>query len=541
MPILAAGIFVVLALLVWGVPYGNDLPHHFRLAIGFTDSIRSGDLYPSWLSHTNGGYGDPSVRFYPPALYYLLAAFRLAGADWYTSAVLIFALITVAGGVGVGLWSSNYVECPYAVVAGVLYILAPFHANELFQSGMYAQYLCASVLPFVFGFSERIVRGGRWTDSAFLGLAVAAVIFSNIPFAFVGLISVGVYSAVLLWRHFSWDTVARLASGHVCGLLISAIFWLPMLLEMKWKPESGAGQGPAFDYRNNFILDISRDETRYFWLAALAAATALFVIPAYFLLAKRGSSVTAPAVVACAAFFMATPLSKPLWDLAPLLQETQFPWRWMTVTSACAVVLAAAAIPEFIKIWRIRRPVALAAFGMMLIAPAFTIFQVMRGADFQGRAQFNQLVEELAGSPTNADFVPIWAKGRTVSGAELTVEIPEREATVVSWTHQRKESHIAAGAPAKARLGLYFYPHWKAISDSGELATEPSSDGALMIDIPGTETVVNIEFIEPASTNVSYLLSLTGFLFLLGMFRRESIPLAARSCLTTYPPPVRNH
>ena len=36
-------------LYLYGVPYGLDLPHHYRLAQGFLESIQSGDFYPSWI------------------------------------------------------------------------------------------------------------------------------------------------------------------------------------------------------------------------------------------------------------------------------------------------------------------------------------------------------------------------------------------------------------------------------------------------------------------------------------------------------------
>ena len=78
-----------------GVPYGLDLPHHYRLAQGFFESIKGGDFYPSWLSFTNGGYGDPSVRFYPPAQYYILSFFRLLTGDWYLASLTTLSLLWV--------------------------------------------------------------------------------------------------------------------------------------------------------------------------------------------------------------------------------------------------------------------------------------------------------------------------------------------------------------------------------------------------------------------------------------------------------------
>src|SRR2546425_9640355 len=73
--VIAIGLLGSLALYLFGVPYGVDLPHHFRLAQGFFESIKGGDFYPSWLASTNGGCGEPSVIIFLPSEFLLLFLF----------------------------------------------------------------------------------------------------------------------------------------------------------------------------------------------------------------------------------------------------------------------------------------------------------------------------------------------------------------------------------------------------------------------------------------------------------------------------------
>src|ERR1043166_2259328 len=96
-------IFAIAALapaMTRGVPASRDLQHHFRLALAFQDSFREGDFYPGWLAEANNGYGDLSLRFYPPGLGFLLAAFQSAIGDWYLTALVVFTLLTVLGALG---------------------------------------------------------------------------------------------------------------------------------------------------------------------------------------------------------------------------------------------------------------------------------------------------------------------------------------------------------------------------------------------------------------------------------------------------------
>src|SRR5690349_2363734 len=64
---------IIVPALIYGVPANKDLLNHFRFALPFYDSLSKGDFHPGWLAESNSGYGDPSFRFYPPALYYFLS------------------------------------------------------------------------------------------------------------------------------------------------------------------------------------------------------------------------------------------------------------------------------------------------------------------------------------------------------------------------------------------------------------------------------------------------------------------------------------
>jgi uncharacterized membrane protein len=510
--VIAIGLIGSSALYLYGVPYGMDLPHHYRLAQGFFESIKGGDFYPSWLASTNGGYGDPSVRFYPPVLYYLLSSFRLITGDWYVGTLLTLSLLTVTGGTGMYLWASALTDQSYAVLAALLYMLAPFHANELYQAGMYSQYACASVLPFVFAFTERIIANGRWRDAGGLGISYGMLILSNLPLALLGSVAVGVYALVRLTQLFGRRSLYQLIGGVLSGLAISCCYWLPMLLELKWKSPSGGGQPGWFDYKENFIFRPSPNEMGDYWIPIVTTTTLLMAVPAVVLFVRRNRNALGPALVALITFLMATSLSKPIWDAFPALQETQFPWRWLTITAACLSILVAISLPELVRMWLTRwRPLSLVLFGIPVIALSFTILQIIRGAIFKDRSTFDQMVLSLQGSETNKDFLPVWVSGepRTM---DQPVEAPGREVHVSEWSSTKREFKMEAGALTEARLRTFYYPYWKATAGGKPLATRPANDGALLVSIPPTATTVKVDFVEPTSTYIAGALSILGLL-----------------------------
>src|SRR5215203_7475397 len=105
--VVGVSLAVILPALVWGIPSNLDLTNHFRFALPFYDAIAAGDLYPGWLAESNGGYGDPSFRFYPPALYYLLAAARFAVGNWYGATLVVFVAVSISGGLGMYFWARS--------------------------------------------------------------------------------------------------------------------------------------------------------------------------------------------------------------------------------------------------------------------------------------------------------------------------------------------------------------------------------------------------------------------------------------------------
>src|SRR6266480_6807852 len=94
--ILGAGaLFLLIPLLLLGMPVRRDFIEHIHLARTSYYSILSGNLIPSWPGDVNGGYGDLSARFYAPALPFTWAAARLVINSWFWSAVAVFTVFTI--------------------------------------------------------------------------------------------------------------------------------------------------------------------------------------------------------------------------------------------------------------------------------------------------------------------------------------------------------------------------------------------------------------------------------------------------------------
>ena len=515
--VVAVSILVIVPAIVWGIPSNLDLTNHFRFALPFYDAIAGGNLYPGWLAESNGGYGDPSFRFYPPALYYLLAASRFVIGNWYGATLAAFVTLSIVSGLGMYFWSKSILPSQGAMWASFFYALAPYHLNQLYQATLLAEWAGSAVLPFVFGFVERVCERGKARDIAGLALSFGILVFTHLPLTVIGSFALLAYAVVRIHGPSKIRTIAKLTLGAALGLIASAVYWVTMVSEMRWIRVNEINPIASAHYSNNFILStFSPDNLSVWWMNILLMMTLLLFVPALLLLSKRSTSPRKAMrpVVALTAFalFMSVPLSRPIWWLLKPLQETQFPWRWMTLISMGGAILAAAGLPLISSSVKISdRAKRIAIIGAITFSIVFTGAHVVREAQcFPGRS-FESMLTAVRGTSSVNYWIPIWSRAE-VRPMATQVEVADRTVTVNAWAPEHREFSVTAGPATEARVKTFYYPHWTAKNDSIDLPTRADDDGALLISLPANATSVELDFREPQASELSTIASLGGLI-----------------------------
>jgi uncharacterized membrane protein len=517
--VVAVSLLTMVPALVFGVPSNRDLSNHFRFALPFYDAIATGNFYPGWLAESNHGYGDPSFRFYPPALYYLLALFRFITGEWYVATLLTYVVVSVAGGLGVYFWARSALPSSQAMWASILYSVAPYHLNQLYQATLLAEWAGAAVLPFVFAFLERVCAHGRRRDVAGFAGCYALLVLTHLPLTVIGSFALLVYALVPIQAGRRVKTLVQLAGATALGLCASSIFWVTMVSEMRWIGINTIDHDASVDYRLNFVLStFSPDNMNVWWMNIMVLMTLLLSAPIVFLLRRRvwneRRHLRSVIVFSVFALFMTLPLSRPIWDVLSVLQQTQFPWRWLALLSMGLAVLTAAALPLLDQaegaVARVRRVMIL---GAMSIAIVFTVSHVVREAKFLPRNEFESTLSAVRGTPSVNYWFPIWASS---SAKRMTDEVEAAGGPVVvqSWSPERRVFQVPAGAATEARVRAFYYPHWIAKTSERVLSTRPDKDGALLISLPPDATSVELTFNEPRRSRISSWASLAGFMFI---------------------------
>ncbi len=534
--LLFVGIVFITPALVYGVPANKDLLNHFRFALPFYDSLSVGHLYPGWLAESNSGYGDPSFRFYPPALYYLLSLARAVTGNWYIATLLSLGVLSILGALGMYFWTRSVSSDSSAMWASILYALAPYHVNELYQAFLLAEFAAASVLPFAFGFVERVCRRGRYRDVAGLAATYALLILTHLPLAVVGSIALGIYGFVRIDRK-SWRTSLRLLGiGAALGLTASAFYWVRMVTELKWIGINAINTDSSVDFSQNFLFStLSPENLNVWWMNILAVMTFLLFVPGLALFSRRARTEAGfgplwpVTILAMLALFMTLPFSRPLWNLLPVLQQIQFPWRWLAVFSMAGSLLAAATLPYWTNNkmqWQ--GSLRLLVLGSVLVSVAFTVAHTVREAEYRNRQQFETDLQSVRGTASVNYWIPVWANPNP-RPMKSEVEAGDRQVAVNDWMPEHRRFQVSNGDATDVRVRTFYYPHWVASSAGNVLPTRPDSDGALLISLPAqatSATAIDLDLREPRRVRISLVASAFGWLciafLVFPLFRRHA-------------------
>lgn len=516
--IVGVSVAIVLPAVFFGIPSNRDLTNHFRFALPFYDAVTSGDLYPGWLAESNSGYGDASFRFYPPALYYLMAAVRVITGSWYAATVITFGLVFVGGAVGVYLWTRSLFGSRIATWSAIVFTLAPYHLNQFYQASMLAEFAACSVLPFTLWFVERTCRRQSLTNIAGLAVTYALLILTHLPLTVLGSFALLVYALCRL-RADNWKrTIPALSSAVVLGLLLSSFYWVTVIAEKNWIRGDRIQGESSVDYRLNFLFStFSPDNLNVWWMNILTFSSALLFAPAIILLWQRyREEVKGPLrvtlILLAFCLVMATQLTLPVWNLIKPLQETQFPWRWLGIVSIVGALLAGASLPAWFQVARTKmRPLFLIAMAGMLVSLTFSLSHIIREAKFLSAPVFASTLKDIPGSESVDQWLPVTAKDhvKEISGE---FELSGRQFETVSRSPEKRVFSVAAGTTGEARVRTYYYPHWRAFAGQQELAVRSADDGVLLVSVPAEATTITVEFVEPLRTRVSAIVSTVALL-----------------------------
>ncbi len=369
---------------------GGDSPFLIQRTLDLADNLAHGIFPPRWMAHAAYDLGYPFFNHYAALPYTISAGLTAIGINPLSAIQATQTLGFILAALAMHLWSRRIYQSRAArAIAVVAYTFAPFHLVNVYVRGdslseFYAFIWYPVILWAIDRVAERPTRGRVAVGALALGALilthnVSAMIFS--PFALL-------YGLVAAWRYTGAPSPAGL--GHaivaavrspegrtrvlgivglfVAGACLTAWFSVPAVIETKYAQMGTEFTAGYFHYSNHFRGTnlVQRSLTFDYSVATDVAAAGPFamglvqaglaLIGSGVLTAsavrttgrsphghlERPAAATSLVVLLGLATFMMTPLSRLLWDRLPLLEITQFPWRFLSIQALFAAITTGA-------------------------------------------------------------------------------------------------------------------------------------------------------------------------------------------------------
>jgi hypothetical protein len=232
--LLALSVIPVISIFRKGTYESGDLTINAIKLISFYNSLREGIFIPRWAGNLNATYGYPNFIFAYPLPYYVGSFFHFVGFSYLNSIKLLLASSFVLSGFAMYFFLKTFSAKRAAFLGSILYLYAPYHLLDMHYRANIGEMLAFVFLPLAF-----------LTTTKYLGkLCLNRLFFSALSITFLVLshqaVSLLAFALLFLFILVTRNTKS-LKKFHavnffplVLGLLFSAYYWLPALLEAKY-------------------------------------------------------------------------------------------------------------------------------------------------------------------------------------------------------------------------------------------------------------------------------------------------------------------
>lgn len=518
--LLLAAVVLTLPIYYVGMPGGNDLPQHFRFVYSFYDAVHAGDIYPSWPGDTNLGFGDVGIRFYPPLAYYAVVLFRSLTESWTTALAAAICFWFFVGGIGVFLLARESSSEKASLIAAVVFMAMPYHANQVYNAGLFAEFTGLAILPFCFLFTRRVIYSGKVFDVVGLAVSFALLILAHLPLVIIGSIGLAIYAVAMLRMQSIVITLAKLGAAVLAALAASSFYWARMVSELNLVSHSlPQFSDSKYGFHQNFLAailympSIEYGETSAWFTDLLFVITLAMIVPAAAILfhsCYRGENrwILPLLGVLIVAVFFATPPSVLLWSNFGFLERIQFPWRFLGLMSLVGSVLIAGGIDALPQLFKTKlRWVGLLAVGLSIAGLVFTTAQVIKPATYSSRVEFDNNFEQFRSDESYECWWPIGADRRALSNRNRA-SLDSRPVEITRWAGEDRTLIATEGVEGDLRLATFYYPFWKATIDGDATQVSRADDGTMLIAVPSQRSVIRLYFEEPVYETIARYVSL---------------------------------
>lgn len=522
--VILLGFIPLLNLFTPGFPVTHDGQDHIARIANFYKNLEEGVLIPRWAANLNWGYGHPVLMFLYPLPSYLASFFHLLGVSFTDSVKLVFGFAFIASGMTMYLWIRNFLGTIPAIFATTLYLFAPYRFIDLYVRGAIGEHVAFVFPPLILYFLLKLTK--KYSAWYLFGgsISLAGLILSHNAISLMFLPLILLYVGYLIFlskkkKFLLTNTLFIL----LLGFGLSAFFWLPAFFEGKYTLRDIVTQGIYFKHfvdpkaflygpwnygqSGEFTFQIG-----FFNLFSLLASLFTFI----YLFKKKNREyliVIGLLVYTIFTVFLMTSYSDFIWKRLLILQNFQFPWRFLSV-----IVFTTAVLGGFFaynlsgKIQKI----------ILIILVAISIFLTK---DYWKAKSYFQKPENYFtgiyyGTTDTGESAPRWSIRFMEQEPKAHLEVIGGNAIIEELGRKSdlREYKVNVKKNAQLRENTLYFPGWEVSIDGKKTNIEfqdQKNRGVITFFVESGEHTVKINFKETKLRFLADIISLLSLLILM--------------------------
>lgn len=491
---------------------GFDLEYHTVTLGQFHRCLLDGQLLARWCPDMGGGYGYPLFIYYPPLVYWVAIPFVWLGASDSTAIQITIGLALLAAAVAMYFLASLRWGTRAGILAATAYTYAPYHLVTAYVKGALAELFSFVWAPLILLSLFHLQAEASAARAVVLAFLYAALILTNNSSALLFSLVFIPYILYASARERSVRFLLYASTGMLGGILLSAFFWIPAILEKNYVQISRMASG-YFDFRRHFVslAELFYSPWNYGGSGFLNQFSRMAGVMQWVLLAggiacmwrREGRNERLFFIVAfLLSVVMMLPMSVSIWATAPLLQFLQFPWKFLAVTmlagSCLSSSIVVAPVGEGAK-WGLLG-VSVALILLFDVSHARPQGSICRAEDFASPAHVRVLTLQTMNrydfTHYYTSYLPVQVKRAPQTIAATKVE-PAGGLRVISEEirSDRYRFRLRVEEPVRIIVNAFWFPGWQGFVDGRCVQVLPEADsGRLTLFVDQGEHDVVLRF-----------------------------------------------
>jgi len=519
-----------------GVFQSGDMRTHLAHLMNFYSNLSEGNFLPRWAGDLCGLRGCPVFIITYMLPYYLGSVLHLIGFSFLTSIKLVYVISFMASGLTMYIWAKDSFGKTGGFIGAVFYMYAPYHLIDLHFRGSVGEVLSFVFIPLVFLFAKKIIEKREAKFFFLESFSILLLLLSHPNTAIATVLLVLPYGFVI-WlnkKNKNIEDLTVFVGSIIYSIIISAFYWMPTILEIKYTWQSGVTYG---NFLNPLSYIISPNKFGLLFQASSAHIRPIVgyvhftvIIIALFLLVKnkvekkRKKLLIYLLLSFLILFFMMLQASEPIWKNIPLLHSFMMVQRLLVPNS-----FIEAAIAVLILVNLKNRSFI---YIILYIVIASTVLnwanRYMVPVPSNPLRNENEFFSQFV-DPKKSYYLERWAR---LAGKreELAYNYPKSSIEILSGKGKvielgrRQEHHeyiLSADTDVIIRENTHYFPGWKVLANSKEIPinfenSEKDSFGLITFKLKKDIYKIDVKFEDTKVREVSKKISLSAII--LGIF-----------------------